>query len=47
MRRVGLLRDLPEHPLAGRMMALLDVTSRLPLHLWYTDDEQAHDQRFW
>jgi hypothetical protein len=47
MRRVGLLRDLPEHPLAGRMMALLDVTSRLPLHLWYTDEEQAHDQRFW
>jgi hypothetical protein len=47
VRRVGLLRDLPEHPLAGRMMGLLDVTSRLPLHLWYTDDEQAHDQRFW
>ena len=47
VRRVGLLRDLPEHPLAGRMMALLDVTSRLPLQLWYTEDEQAHDQRFW
>jgi len=29
------------------MMALLDVTSRLPVHLWYTDDEQSHDQRFW
>jgi hypothetical protein len=47
LRRIGLLRDLPEHPLAGRMMALLDVTSRLPVHLWYTDDEQRHDQRFW
>ena len=47
VRRVGLLRDLPDHPLAGRMMGLLDVTSRLPVHLWYTDDEQAHDQRFW
>lgn len=47
LRRIGLLRDLPEHPLAGRMMALLDVTSRLPVHLWYTDDEQSHDQRFW
>lgn len=47
LRRVGLLRDLPEYPLAGRMMALLDVTSRLPVHLWYTDDEQSHDQRFW
>jgi hypothetical protein len=47
MRRVGLLRDLPEHPLAGRMMGLLDVTSRLPVHLWYEEDDQAHDQRFW
>lgn len=47
MRRVGLLRDRPEHPLAGRMMGLLDVSSRLPVHLWYTEDEQAHDQRFW
>jgi Transposase DDE domain len=47
MRRVGLLRDLPDHPLAGRIMGLLDVTSRLPVHFWYTDDDQAHDQRFW
>ena len=46
-RRIGLLRDLPEHPLAGRMMALLDVTSRLPVHLWYSEDAQAHDQSFW
>ncbi|MEX1020959.1 MAG: transposase [Litorilinea sp.] len=23
------------------------MTSRLPLQLWYTDDEQAHDQRCW
>ena len=28
-------------------MGLLDVTSRLPVHLWYTEDDQAHDQRFW
>ena len=47
VRRVGLLRDLPDHPLAGRMMGVLDVTSRLPVHLWYTDDDQAHDQRVW
>ena len=47
VRRVGLLRDLPKHPLAGRMMGLLDVTSRLPVHFWYEEDDQAHDQRFW
>jgi hypothetical protein len=47
IRRVGLLRDLPEHPLAGRLMAILDVGSRLPQQVWYTDDVHAHDQRFW
>ena len=29
------------------MMALLDLGSRLPQHLWFTPDPQAHDQRFW
>lgn len=47
VRKVGLLRDQPDHPLAGRMLALLDVCSRLPRDLWYTADPQAHDQRFW
>jgi len=47
IRKVGLLRDLPANPLAGRMTALLDVGSRLPVHLWYEEDAQAHDQRFW
>ena len=47
LRRVGLLRDLETYPLAGRMTALLDVASRLPQRIWYTEDSQAHDQRFW
>jgi hypothetical protein len=47
VRRVGLLRNLPEYPLGGRMMAILDVASRLPQRVWYTDESQAHDQRFW
>ena len=45
--KVGLLRDSSEHPLAGRMTALLDLGSHLPCHLWYEEDAQAHDQRFW
>lgn len=47
LRKVGLLRDLETTPLAGRMTALLDLCTRLPRHLWYADDAQAHDQRFW
>lgn len=45
--KVGLLRDNVANPLAGRMTALLDLCSRLPCHLWYEEDAQAHDQRFW
>ena len=45
--KVGLLRDTVVHPLGGRMTALLDLCSRLPCHLWYEEDAEAHDQRFW
>lgn len=47
VRRVGLLRDRPDTPLAGRMAALLDLCSRLPRRVWYEADAKAHDQRWW
>ena len=47
LRKVGLLQELPTAPLAGRMLALLDVGSQLPHRLWYEADAEAHDQRFW
>jgi hypothetical protein len=47
LRKVGLLRDREDTPLAGRMTALLDVCSRLPRRLWYEAEAQAHDQRAW
>ena len=47
LRKVGLLREALVNPLAGRMTALLDLCSRLPLHVWYEEDAKAHDQRFW
>jgi hypothetical protein len=47
LRKVGLLRGLAQHPLAGRMTALLDLGSRLPWKVWYEEDPQAHDQRCW
>ena len=47
LRKCGLLRDGQGPVLAGRMAALLDVITRLPRQIWYEQDQQAHDQRFW
>lgn len=47
IRKIGLLQDLPENPLAGRMTALLDLCTRLPEKIWYETDPNAHDQGFW
>jgi hypothetical protein len=47
IRKVGLLKELDHHPLAGRISALLDGLSRLPVWIGYTEDAQAHDQQFW
>jgi hypothetical protein len=47
IRKLGLLQDLPENPLAGRMTALLDLCTRLPEKIWYESDPKVHDQHFW
>lgn len=47
MRKVGLLRDATQHPLAGKMLAVLDLCSWLPRAIWYDEDAAASDQRFW
>ncbi len=47
IRKMGLLRDLPKNPLAGKITALLDLCTRLPEQLWYESDPKAHDQRCW
>jgi hypothetical protein len=47
IRKIGLLKDLPTNPLAGRMTALLNLGSLLPAQIWYEEDPHAHDQRFW
>ncbi|MFZ1831036.1 MAG: IS4 family transposase [Candidatus Competibacteraceae bacterium] len=47
LRRIGLLRDAVKAPLAGRMMAVLDLASRLPRRVWYDADPHGHDARFW
>jgi hypothetical protein len=47
LRQVGLLKDRPDTPLAGRITALLDLGARLPRQIWYEAEALAHDQRHW
>ena len=47
LHKVGLLQGRDKRALAGRMAGLLNLATRLPRQLWYEDDSQAHDQRFW
>lgn len=47
IRKIGLLKDLPKNPLAGRMTTILNLCTRLPEKIWYESDPNAHDQRFW
>lgn len=47
LRKVGLLRDSETHPLAGKIIAVLNLCSWLPTAIWYEEDAKAHDQRFW
>lgn len=47
IRKMGLLKDLPHNPLAGKITGLLNLCSRLPSQLWYEADPNTNDQRFW
>ena len=47
LRKIGLLQDAVKAPLAGRMMALLDLASRLPRRVGDDANPNGHDARFW
>lgn len=47
LRETKLLADGTKVALAGRMLALLDGASRLPVQVWFESNPTAHDQRFW
>jgi hypothetical protein len=47
LRKVGLLRDLDKHPLAGKMVSLLHLGSQLPATIWFDHRPTSHDQTFW
>jgi hypothetical protein len=46
LKKIGLLRHSPTTPLAGKMLAVLDLVTRLPTVIWYEEDAQVHDQSF-
>ena len=47
LRKVGLLRGQEGPVLAGRMGGLVDMVTRVPAAVWYEEDSQANDARFW
>jgi IS4 transposase len=47
IKKIGLLRETEGAVLGGKMMALLDIASQLPVKIWYGEDSTAHDQQWW
>lgn len=47
LRKVGLLRDAEKHPLAGKLLTVLNVCTLLPHSIWFEPEAKASDQRFW
>lgn len=47
LRKVGLLREKEKHPLAGKIMTVLNVCTLLPHSIWFEPDAKTSDQRFW
>jgi hypothetical protein len=45
-RKVGLCRDVPDVPLGGTLLALLDLPSKLPHQVWFDPDPDANEKRF-
>lgn len=45
-KKVGLLRGEPGTVLGGTLEAVLDLATKLPVHLWLDPDPAANDKRF-
>lgn len=45
-KKVGLLREVEGTVLGGTLEAVLDLATKLPVHLWLDDDPAANDKRF-
>lgn len=47
IKKVGLVREQEGTVLAGKMVALLDVGSQLPTKVWYGEDSNESERRWW
>lgn len=45
-KKVGLLRQVPGSRFGGRLAALLDLGSKLPVRLWHDEDAAINEKRF-
>jgi hypothetical protein len=45
-RKLKALKDAPPGCLAGKICTVVDLATRLPEHLWFTEDAQSHDASF-
>jgi len=45
-RKLKALQDTPLGALAGKICTVIDLATRLPEHIWFTEDAQAHDATF-
>ena len=45
-RKLKALQELPRGPLAGKICTVMDLASRLPRYVWFTELAQAHDTNF-
>jgi hypothetical protein len=45
-RKLKALEEVPAGTLAGKMCTVVDLASRLPRYMWFTDQALAHDTNF-
>jgi len=45
-RKLKALQELPRGPLAGKICTVMDLASRFPRYVWFTELAQAHDTHF-
>jgi hypothetical protein len=45
-RKLKALQELPKGRLAGKVCTVIDLASRLPRYVWFTELAQAHDTHF-